>query len=329
MGLNLDMMGKVRGIYATLRFPHIGNMAWLLALLLPPCSRLEGLLPPQCKRTSASTAIRSTGYLHFWLLAPSTIPRPLAQMRERIRGKPKRGSSWNPRRPSLSPSTSPITGSSTLPPILSPSVTPSPVKNKRHRPATPKQSSLPRAMATIPSGSPMPQRSPIDPRMQFFASMSFPASSSTWRDDPRAVGAAKRLRLHPPPRPDRDNFSERMGLLYDLVFELRREVADLKFRFQATEDNVETFLQILSTMQMGLSTEPADMAPGGELDIGLDEMLRQAAARQKEEEPIGPPDHTEQEEHKEQREEDQPTKPATETWAEDLGATWLGISSGV
>jgi hypothetical protein len=120
-----------------------------------------------------------------------------------------------------------------------------------------------------------------------------------------------------------------MGLLYDLVFELRREVADLKFRFQATEDNVETFLQILSTMQMGLSTEPADMAPDGEIDIGLDEMLRQATARQKEEESSGPPDHTAREEHKEQREEDQTTKPATETWAEDLGAAWLGNTPGV
>jgi hypothetical protein len=175
----------------------------------------------------------------------------------------------------------------------------------------------------------MTQRSPIDPRMQFFTSMSFPASSSTWRSEPRAFGAAKRLRLHPPTHPDRDNFSESLGILYDLVFELRREVADLKFRFQATEDNVETFLQILSTMQMGFSADPAGIALGGEIDTGLDDMLRQAVARQKEEEHSGPPEHTEREEHKEQREDDQPNKPATETWAEDLGAAWLGISPGV
>ena len=175
----------------------------------------------------------------------------------------------------------------------------------------------------------MTQRSPIDPRMQFFASMSFPASSSTWRSEPRAFGAAKRLRLHPPTHPDRDNFSESLGILYDLVFELRREVADLKFRFQATEDNVETFLQILSTMQMGFSADPTGIALGGEIDTGLDDMLRQVVARQKEEEHSGPPEHTEREEHKEQREDDQPNKPATETWAEDLGAAWLGISPGV
>jgi hypothetical protein len=307
-------------------------MAWLVAYVLPPCSRSEGLLPSRRKHTSAFTATWSTGYLQFWLLAPRANHCQPAHMRERIRGKPKRGSPWKPCRPSLSPSTSPITGSSTHPPILSPSVTPTPAKTKRRRPSdasTPKQSSLPRAMATIPSGSPMTPRSPTDPRMQFFASMSFPASSSTWRSEPRAFGAAKRLWLHPPTHPDRDNFNERLGVLYDLVFELRREVADLKFRFQATEDNVETFLQILSTMQMGFSADPASIAPVGEVDTGLDEMLRQATTRQREAEHSSPPEHTEREEHKEQRENDQPNKPATETWAEDLGAAWLGFSPGV
>jgi hypothetical protein len=159
--------------------------------------------------------------------------------------------------------------------------------------------------------------------------MSFPASSSTWRSEPRDFGAARRLWLHPPTHPDRDNFNERLGVLYDLVFELRREVADLKFRFQATEDNVETFLQILSTMQMGFSADPASIAPVGEGDTGLDEMLRQTTARQREAEHSSPPEHTEREEHKEKRENDQPNKPATETWAEDLGAAWLGFSPGV
>jgi hypothetical protein len=143
--------------------------------------------------------------------------------------------------------------------------------------------------------------------------MSFPASSSTWRSEPRVFGAAKRLWLHPPTHPDGDNFNERLGVLYDLVFELRREVADLKFRFQATEDNVETFLQILSTMQMGFSADPTSIAPVGEGDTGLDEMLRQATARQREAEHSSPPEHTELEEHKEQRENDQLNKPATET----------------
>jgi hypothetical protein len=159
--------------------------------------------------------------------------------------------------------------------------------------------------------------------------MSFLASSSTWRNEPRAFGAAKRLRLQPATHPDSENLRERLGILYDLVFELRREVADLKFRLQATEDNVDTFLQILSSIQMELTTDPTGIALGGEIDTELDDMLRQAATRQKEAEHSGPPEHTEREEHQEQRGDDQPIKPATETWAEDLGATWLGFSPGV
>jgi hypothetical protein len=165
--------------------------------------------------------------------------------------------------------------------------------------------------------------------MQFYASMSFPASASTWRSEPRASGAAKRLWLHPPTHLDRDNFKERLGVLYDLVFELRREVADLKFRFQATEDNVETFLQILSTMQMGFYADPASTAPVGEVDTGLDELPRQATAGQTEAEHRIPPEHTEREENKVQGEDDQLNKAATETWAADLGAAWLGFSPGV
>jgi hypothetical protein len=165
--------------------------------------------------------------------------------------------------------------------------------------------------------------------MQFFATMSFPASSSTWRSEPRAFGAAKRLRLHQATHPDSEHFRERLGILYDLVFELRREVADLKFRLQATEDNVATFLQILSTMQMELSSDPTGITPGGEIDTEIDDMLRQAAARQKEAEHSGPPEHTEREERREQRGDDQPNNAATEPWAEDLSAAWLGFSPGV
>ena len=106
-------------------------------------------------------------------------------------------------------------------------------------------------------------------------------------------------------------------------------MADLKFRLQATEDNVASFLQILSTMQLDLSSDPTGITPGGEIDTELDDMLWQAAAWQKEAEHSDPPEHTRREESREQRGDDQPNKPATETWAEDLGAAWLGFSPGV
>ena len=90
-----------------------------------------------------------------------------------------------------------------------------------------------------------------------------------------------------------------MGILYDLVFELRREIADLKFQLQTTEDNVATFLQILSTMQMELSSDSTGIAPGEAIDTEIDDMLRKAAARQKEAEHSGPAENKEREERKE------------------------------
>jgi hypothetical protein len=260
------MMVEVRGINATLCSSAICIMAWLVAFVIPPCLRSEGLLPSRRKHNQARSETFSTAYLQLWLLVPRSETCSPAPMKERIRGKPKRGSPWKPRRPPLSPSTSPMTGSSTHPPTLSPSATPPLAQSKHLRTSAtqpPTQSSLPHAMATIPRGSPTIPRCPQDPRMQFFATMSFPGSSSTWRSEPRAFGEAKRLRLHHAAHPDSEHFRERLGILYDLVFELRREVADLKFRLQATEDNVATFLQILSTMQMELSSDPTGTHRGG------------------------------------------------------------------
>ena len=130
--------------------------------------------------------------------------------------------------------------------------------------------------------------------MHFIVTMSFPRSSSTWRSEPAAVGESKRARLHPASHLDSENFKERLGILYDLVFELRREMADLKFRLQATEDNVATFLHILSTMQSELSSDPAGSSPGEAPDIAMDSIRRQAAKRQKEAERSSP---VEDEEH--------------------------------
>ena len=114
-----------------------------------------------------------------------------------------------------------------------------------------------------------------------------------------AFGEFKRARLHPTSHLDSENFKERMGILFDLVFELRREIADLKFRLHATEDNVATFLHILSTMQSELSSDPTGTTPGEALDTEMDSMLRQAAARQKEAERSGPVENKEREECKE------------------------------
>jgi hypothetical protein len=53
---------------------------------------------------------------------------------------------------------------------------------------------------------------------------------------------------HPTDHLDNEHFRDRLGILFDLVFELRKEVADLKYRLQATEENAATFLHILSRL---------------------------------------------------------------------------------
>jgi hypothetical protein len=75
-------------------------------------------------------------------------------------------------------------------------------------------------------------------------------------------------------------------------------VAEFKFRLQATEDNVATFLHILSTVHSELSSDPAGYTLGEAFDTETDSMLRQAAAKHKEEERRGLVENKEREEQK-------------------------------
>jgi hypothetical protein len=165
--------------------------------------------------------------------------------------------------------------------------------------------------------------------MQFVATMSFPASSSTWRSAPLAFVDSKRLSIHTATQPNGEHFRERLGILYDLVFELRREVADLKFRLQATEANVATFLHILSAMHSELSADPSGTPMGEALDDEMDGVLRQAATRKRTAEQSDPVENMEREASKEHCGNEQPINTDAEPWAEELRATWLGFSPGV
>jgi hypothetical protein len=124
-----------------------------------------------------------------------------------------------------------------------------------------------------------------------------------------------------------------LGILFDLVFELRKEVADLKYRLQATEENVATFLHILSTMHTELSSDPVVSAPGEVPDTvtgaGREGVQRPAEAKQEEAERRGQAEDTERGERKEKRWDDQPTYIEEEPWTEDLRATWIGYVPGV
>jgi hypothetical protein len=154
-------------------------------------------------------------------------------MKERLRGKPRRGSPWKPRRPPVSPSVSQSTCSSSRPQSPSIAATPPPsLSMPLHSTAAPSppQSRLLHSMATLQRGSSPTLSRPQDPRMQFIATMSFPGPSSSLGSAPPAHSASKRLRPHPADHPDNEHFRDRLGILFDLVFELRKEVADLKFR---------------------------------------------------------------------------------------------------
>ena len=133
--------------------------------------------------------------------------------------------------------------------------------------------------------------------------------------------------------PDNEHFRDRLGILFDLVFKLRKEVADLKYRLQATEENVATFLHILTSMHMELSSDPLVSAPGEAPDTvaeaGRAEAQRPAEAKQEEAVRRAPASDTERGDSKEKRWDDQPTFIEEEPWTEDLRATWLGYGPGV
>jgi hypothetical protein len=118
MAFKFAMMVEVRGINATLCSSAICIMACLVIFGIAPCMRSEGLLPSRREHNQARTEAISIVYLQLWFIPVQTYsPAP---MKERIRGKPKRGSPWKPRRPPVSPLASPMTGSSpaaTLQPV--------------------------------------------------------------------------------------------------------------------------------------------------------------------------------------------------------------------
>jgi hypothetical protein len=163
--------------------------------------------------------------------------------------------------------------------------------------------------------------------------MSFPRPSSNLSSAPPAYSDSKRARLQPTAHLDSEHFRDRLVILYDLVFELRKEVADLKYRLQTTEENVATFLHLLSTMHSELSSDPADSAPGEVPDVftgaGRDRRQRPAEAKQEEAERRGQAEEMERDEQKEKRWDDQSTYIEEEPWKEDLCAMWIGYSPGV
>jgi hypothetical protein len=169
--------------------------------------------------------------------------------------------------------------------------------------------------------------------MKFSAPMPIPGPSSNLSGEPPTYGEPKRARLHPTDLFDSAHFRDRLVILHDLVFELRQEVADLQFRLQATEENVASFLQIISSMHTELSSDPVDSAPveapAAATGEGMDRVQRPAEVRRENDERGSQAEDTARDEGKEKQWEDQPTYIEEEPWTEDLRATWIGYLPGV
>jgi hypothetical protein len=170
----------------------------------------------------------------------------LVMPRYRPRGKPKRGSPWKPRRP-LVPSSDSTSGDSSPP---------------RHATTIPVslRAPQPRSLAIIP-------RAPISILHLSRDTAELPSSSmppgetqDNW-GDPSHHTAPGRAGPCYPENIDRIQFAESLAILQDLVFELRQEVADLKYRFHATEGKVASFMHILSSMHEALFSAPEDTRP--------------------------------------------------------------------
>jgi hypothetical protein len=185
--------------------------------------------------------------LHPVLFFLSVRCTKLAMTRPRPRGRPKRGSPWKPRRPSITPSDS-----------------------------TSGDSSPPRHAKTIPVSLRAPQlssmaiisRTPISILRLSHDPTELPSSSKPSGDPPDNLGdhpsphtAPKRAGPCFPENIDKVQFAESLAILQDLVFELRQEIGDLQYRFQATEGKVASFMLILSSMHEALFSAPEDTSP--------------------------------------------------------------------
>jgi hypothetical protein len=142
--------------------------------------------------------------------------------------------------------------------------------------STSADSSPPRQAKTIPVSLRAPQLSsmaiishtPISIlRLSHDPSM-LPSSSKPPGDPPDNLGdypsihsAPKRAGPCFPESIDRVQFAERLAIFQNLVFELRQEIADLQYCFQATEGKVASFILILSSMHEALFSAPGDISP--------------------------------------------------------------------
>jgi hypothetical protein len=159
--------------------------------------------------------------LHASCESAYLIPHPVSMPRER--GKPRRGSPWRPRRPSLSPPASQPYTRTMVPWLANP--------------------------------PPLPDPAPAEPLPGILLTANPPRHSAEDPPSPRRPGNY----AHQAPVSNtgvqlRDNLDN----IYDLVFELRKEIDDLHFRVNSTNAKVTTLLHLLASMSASFPSHPGE-----------------------------------------------------------------------
>jgi hypothetical protein len=157
---------------------------------------------------------------------------------KRLRGRPRRGSAWKPRRPSISRSDSSSLSSSSRSQSGHLSIT---ARRMVHEQSISK--------VLVPRTVSPPTRQPCDPPVPPFHPEPDPPQTS------RGAG----------PLP-RDSFTsaqlwDSLAALYDLVFGIRQGVEDLNFRLQETDVKVDIFLRTLTSLQDSLDPRQNEDSP--------------------------------------------------------------------
>jgi hypothetical protein len=232
---------------------------------LQPPSELIGI----CRLITALVWLQASFHspLHLALSIQFTtriMPRP--------RGRPRRGSPWKPRRPSVSPPASPSSCSS-------PSIQPEPILPSPPALAVSQFDSL----AIVPRLSSSASRHLPDPPLFEHPLAPIPNSAGKTVGEPPPCEPRSTENQSPNSFPD-TQLRESLAILFGLVFELRQGVEDLQFRLLAVDGKVAVLLQLLTSLQEAFPTDLAGAAsteePGGATNEGNVQEQRSARNEQ-------------------------------------------------
>jgi hypothetical protein len=206
--------------------PDVFGMARLLVMAHCMCCWLEVLFRPRPWLTRTSTGDPPETTLHLWTFAccySNSMPRH----KLRLRGRPRQGSPWRPRRPMAPPSEPPPTKETTHLLALVP---------QSHGSAWRVLHSL---SMTEPPGSPF---------------MAPPGTSAT--QHPSTSRGQPRENCTPANPLHGEQLKDKISILHGLVFDLRQGVEDLRFRLELNTEKIELFLQLLSSLHAVVPTDP-------------------------------------------------------------------------